>query len=274
MMTHAPSNHASEVKVSAEVLSALVKAVEDLRKEVSQLRLDKESREAQSANTIEELRSEVARLRQQRIQDNSKIDYLEKELHLLPPKGRLFTLFPKLPKEVRLVIWDTILYTPQVIGVRQYFRTVSETRAVPQPSDREDLDIGEKHEKDKVILVPTGPHSLLRQVSKESRSQAIKVTTCYNICSSQPAPGLFANPEIDIIWLVDFLDVSSSSAKQYGFSWTHKHRSEVLHFLSLGSTMRLFLLIQKLPANSSFSLCFGKIGFTISSQSRGAARQK
>jgi hypothetical protein len=78
--------------------------------------------------SIEDLQNEVAQLRQERREDRREIIFLRKELQKLQPEpqGQVFTLFPKLPKEVRLMIWDIILWTPQVIGVRQYFKDGTE----------------------------------------------------------------------------------------------------------------------------------------------------
>lgn len=158
-------------------------------------------------NSIETLRKEVAQLRQERTEDKKNIIFLRKELESLkPPQGRVFTLFPKLPKEIRLMIWDIILWTPQVIGVRQYFKaqgTLEETQ---------------------MILSPTGPHTLLRRVNKEARNQAKKINTCSSLCINHISRGLFANPEIDTFWIIDFDHISPANPQGMKFPWEHNHQ--------------------------------------------------
>jgi hypothetical protein len=90
---------------------------------MSQLQEDRASKEGAFTSAIEKLRNEVAQLRQERADDKTKINSLETELQSLQPKpkGRVLTLFPKLPIEVPLSIWDKVLWTPQVIAARQHF---------------------------------------------------------------------------------------------------------------------------------------------------------
>jgi len=209
-VTTAPTSSSSgiAIQVPANVLAHLISSVDTLRNEMSQLQSDMASNEGALTSTIVNLQNEVAQLRQERIEDKTKINSLETELQSLQPKpkGRVFTLFPKLPIELRLSIWDKALWTPQVIAVRQHFK---ERTAVTNSGE--------------IALVPLGPHSLLRQVSKEARNQALKIDTCYSMCNHSGTPGLFANPEIDTIWVVDF-DRRSTGSSEHHHPWVHLHK--------------------------------------------------
>ncbi|KAE9363877.1 hypothetical protein N431DRAFT_474875 [Stipitochalara longipes BDJ] len=121
-MASSASDQPGGIPISATTLASLVTTMEDLQKQVSQLREEKASKEASITNTIQKLHAEVAQFRQQHIQDKNEIMSLKKDLHISPSKGCTFTLFPKLPEEIRLTIWDMILYTPQEVGVVQYFK--------------------------------------------------------------------------------------------------------------------------------------------------------
>src|SRR6187402_2186545 len=37
-----------------------------------------------------------------------------------PPKERTFTLFPNLPHEIQLQVWEGALYNPRVLEIREY----------------------------------------------------------------------------------------------------------------------------------------------------------
>ncbi|PVH75398.1 hypothetical protein DL98DRAFT_536557 [Cadophora sp. DSE1049] len=96
-----------------------------------------------------------------------------------PPLGlpaKTFTLFPKLPLEVRLIIWKLALYNP---------RTISVDTIIPRP-----------------LLSPiyTQPLTNLRFVCHESRAEALKVQIALNKVSVGDKT-IFISPSVDVLWL-------------------------------------------------------------------------
>jgi hypothetical protein len=51
----------------------------------------------------------------------------------------------------------------------------------------------------------------------------LKIDTCYSMCNHRGTPGLFANPEIDTIWIVDF-DCRSTGSSYHRHPWAHLHK--------------------------------------------------
>jgi peptidoglycan hydrolase CwlO-like protein len=99
-MSRTSSSQAGEVQVSAEVLSSLISSVEEFRKNVSTLQVEKT--EIESA--IESLLEKVVELHQQHANDKVKINNMGLQLQALRPRqrGRVFALFLTFPMEVRL----------------------------------------------------------------------------------------------------------------------------------------------------------------------------
>jgi hypothetical protein len=71
----------------------------------------------------------------------------------IPPSSRQFTLFPELPTELKLKIWEFALLAPRVIPVK-------------------DNGIGQPH-----MLRTTGRQSSITHVNREARGVALKFYT-------------------------------------------------------------------------------------------------
>tara|TARA_R110002060_G_scaffold38977_2_gene50201 strand:+ start:1210 stop:2262 length:1053 start_codon:yes stop_codon:yes gene_type:complete len=90
--------------------------------------------------------------------------------------AKTFTLFPKLPLEVRRIIWNLVLYTPT---------TISADIMIPRP-----------------FLNPiyNQPINNLRTICRESRTEAIKAQVTLNKATVGQKT-FFINPTVDILWL-------------------------------------------------------------------------
>jgi hypothetical protein len=157
---------AQMVQVPSDLLQSLITSISDLRGGVTQLR--KENKDAISA-----------------IQE--KLDALTSSA-TSPSKVETgaFTLFPKLPIEIRNIIWDMALKVPRVVGAKIVVR-----------------DRGDKKE----ALTPTAPTSAILSVNMEARSRAKKVLMCLTEGeqrSQDRVPLLYLNPHIDTLWVVNF----------------------------------------------------------------------
>jgi len=167
------------VQVPVDVLRSLTTSVENLQKDVRQLQNDNSS-----------LRSEMALLK-------ASLD-----------SGNLcFHLFPKLPIEIRNIIWKMALTVPQLHIMNNDFPSRSKVNVV-------------------------------MQACRETRSQAISLKLPYLISFSPPAtPKYYLNLEIDTIWLADidhwpgnwdihFLEENCKHPRALldGFTKTHPHR--------------------------------------------------
>jgi hypothetical protein len=122
-------------------------------------------------NTIESLQEKVVELRQQHANDKVKINNMGLQLQALVPRqqGRVFTLFRKLLKELRLSVRETILCTPQIVSAHYPFEKINAVN---------------------IFLEPMGANTLLRRLNREARNQPTKVPTCHSICSHQIVPSL------------------------------------------------------------------------------------
>jgi hypothetical protein len=95
-----------------------------------------------------------------------------------------FRNFKALPRKVRLLVWETALYTPQVVMVEMSSYT------------------GEGI-KFKEGVRPISSLSPLLRVDKESRGIATSVLARYR-CPNYGLTRIFANLQVDIIWCVNF----------------------------------------------------------------------
>jgi hypothetical protein len=163
---------------------------------------------AKLLTSVEALQGEVSHLRFQSSVIQQKLDAFSPSSGC----GTAFALFPKLSKEIRLMIWDVALFIPQVIGARY-------------------LSV-DGHHKDPV-LVPLGGHSLLRQVNREARAQAMRHQTRLAFGSRVKPPGIFANLQTDTIWVVTFDCDHDGIVWQPGkplFPWSCKQKLPRLAF--------------------------------------------
>jgi hypothetical protein len=160
----------SIVRIRAALLVSLLTSMEGLKKEVALLR----------NNTIA-LEKMNAKLR------NGVRGTRKKVLVLQGGSGMQFSLFPKLPQEIRRMIWSTAAAAPRVVPVQFV---------------GDDEFLGE--------AVPiTPPHTLLL-VSTEARNEALRVQhplPLYN--HGQGCPRIFMNSGVDTIWIDNIRDVSS-----------------------------------------------------------------
>lgn len=93
-----------------------------------------------------------------------------------------FTLFPKLPLELRRKVWLAALFTPQVVSlhhVRRYNRSDA---------------------RNELKFVPSAPRCRINQVCREARDEAMRVQ--FRLCPYLGGqPNFFFNYEADTIWL-------------------------------------------------------------------------
>ncbi|KAK0101888.1 hypothetical protein ONS95_001300 [Cadophora gregata] len=91
-----------------------------------------------------------------------------------------FNLFPKLPLELRRMIWNTALSHPQILGIP------SATSA---------------------NFVPAKKYNSIRNVCKEARAEALKVQTlsCFNDIKCGVS-GIYSNNSVDILWILSGSD--------------------------------------------------------------------
>jgi hypothetical protein len=127
-----------------------------LRNENMQLRREV----ALLSKKIEELTTETQRLRNNLIESNGS------------KAPTLFTLFPDLPFELRVMIWNHALSNTQVIAVREVHH--------------------------KCRLAAHNPHSALLLVNRESRTEALKVYKRFTEFVPR-IPTIWTNQKVDCI---------------------------------------------------------------------------
>jgi hypothetical protein len=126
-----------------------------------------------------------------------------------------FRNFKKLPRKVRLLVWETALNTPQVVMVEMSSYTGE----------------GIKFEEG---VRPINSHSPLLRVNKESRGIATLVLARYR-CPNYGLTRIFANLQVDIIWCVNFAvndwmlflkhsDLAMTKATKNGLGWSGLRR--------------------------------------------------
>jgi len=158
------------VRIRAALLVSLLTSMEGLKKEVALLR----------NNTIA-LEKMNAKLR------NGVRGTRKKALALQGDSGMQFSLFPKLPQEIRRMIWSTAAAVPRVVPVQFV---------------GDDEFLGE--------AVPIAPPHPLLLVSTEARNEALGVQhplPLYN--HGQECARIFMNSGVDTIWIDNIRDVSS-----------------------------------------------------------------
>jgi hypothetical protein len=141
-IANAPSG--SLIQVPADVLATLLTSLEDLKKEVTLIR---------HTVTIQETR----------------VAAVESAI------GVEFTLFPKLPFELRRIIWNLAFDVPHIVGIT--------------------WNLDEKEYADN--LIPVGPYSPLLWVSRESRHETQKRSFSLDWNGR-----VHTNPATDIVWML------------------------------------------------------------------------
>ncbi|KAF4633331.1 hypothetical protein G7Y89_g4797 [Cudoniella acicularis] len=133
------------------------------------------------SQSLEDLKREVAQHREEITQLKQKNEPLTE-----------FKSFPKLPPELRLMIWKAYRSTPQVIGVRLH----SHYRKQKQ-----------------FFLAPVAPHAILLRVNCESRDEALKTQTPF-----QPPlkgiPPIVADISIDTLFFINSIKTQLSGHLQ------------------------------------------------------------
>ncbi|KAH6717386.1 hypothetical protein BKA61DRAFT_671833 [Leptodontidium sp. MPI-SDFR-AT-0119] len=168
------------VDISAEVLSQLSTAAGEGPVQISGTML------AALLANITILQGEVGDLKKElsglkSVIESAKLDFpdVNANLHDLQyGSGRRFTLFPKLPVELRTMVWNFAIFAPRVLGVK-----------------RNDYDVDGNTE----FEPSTGPN-VLRYVNAESRKAAMEVQKVIIDQNLVGEVGLFFNPLVDIVW--------------------------------------------------------------------------
>ncbi|KAH9215235.1 hypothetical protein DL95DRAFT_501109 [Leptodontidium sp. 2 PMI_412] len=168
------------VDLSAEALSQLATAAGDGPVQISGTMLA-----ALLANIIS-LQGEVGGLQKELgglkfVLEVAKIDFPDVNTNLQDLQygsGRRFTLFPKLPVELRTMVWNFAIFAPRVLGVkRNDYNKDGDTEFEPS----------------------TGPN-VLRYINTESRKAAMEVQKVIIDQNLVGEVGLFFNPLVDIVW--------------------------------------------------------------------------
>ena len=169
----------------ADLLTALVMSVNDLRTEVIQLR--------------EELKQE--KIENKSLFGNTPDLKLRISSKAAGAERGAFTAFPTLPIEIRLMIWETALSVSQIIPVRQMLIEKNQNQS---------------------ILIPLQPHSFIRQVNQEARARAFLLQTRFYSRGKSGVPGIFANPLSDTIWVTDCKSITGRVTS--GIRWTYQEK--------------------------------------------------
>ena len=168
-------------EVSRDLRVELWKALEEVRKEAFFLRMNVNLvHEAQARALIHKARATKNTLQQYQIDS-----------------GLTFYGFPKLPEKIRHKIWREALRRPQIIAVD-----------LGQYTDR---NTGLRIDIDDAAVTPLAPHSPLLRVNREARSIAQTVLIPYHERVAG-VPAVFANTDIDVMWLIDPVDYDSFDA--------------------------------------------------------------
>jgi hypothetical protein len=109
--------------------------------------------------------------------------------------GLTFHGFPNLPEKIRHKIWREALRRPQIIAVNLGKYTDKRT--------------GERIDINDATITPLAPHSHLLRVNREARSIAQTVLVPYHEHVAG-VPAVFANTDIDVMWLIDPVDYYDS----------------------------------------------------------------
>ena len=160
----AEPNTSQTITLPSDVLQSLLASVNDLQNEVFLLR--------QENKTTRGLLKTI----------QAKIDV---EFDSSTEWGS-FEVFPKLPIEIRHLIWDAALKSPRIVGARIVVQ-----------------DRGKIEE----TLVPTAPNSPILFVNKEARSRAKEILVCFTSTVAKTlgrVPLLYLNPDVDTLWLVNY----------------------------------------------------------------------
>jgi hypothetical protein len=162
---------------SKNLRNALWEALEEVRKEAFFLRKNVDLvHSAQVRGLIQKARATRKTLQQYQIDS-----------------GLTFHGFPKLPEKIRHKIWREALRQPQIIAVdlQPYTDRTTGLR----------IEIDQKN----AVITPLAPHSPLLRVNREARSIAQTVLVPYHKRVAG-VPAVFANTDIDVIWLIDPLN--------------------------------------------------------------------
>lgn len=165
--------------VSKNLRVELWKALEEVRKEAFFLRRNVNLvHDAQVRALIYKARATQKKLQQYQIDS-----------------GLTFHGFPKLPEKIRHKIWREALRRSQIIAVDNGQYTNRKT--------------GRRIDLDHSAVTPLAPHSHLLRVNREARSIAQTVLVPYHKRVAG-VPAVFANTDIDVMWLIDPVDYYDS----------------------------------------------------------------
>ncbi|PVH75397.1 hypothetical protein DL98DRAFT_593150 [Cadophora sp. DSE1049] len=117
--------------------------------------------------------------------DSSSSSFRSATTLIVPPKT--FTLFPKLPLELRRMIWREILAIPQVISI-DYGGCVG-------------LSSSKEHKR------PVGNWGTLTTVSSEARTEALKVQKPLELLTPMDRRISYWNADMDVIWVSGLGDI-------------------------------------------------------------------
>jgi hypothetical protein len=168
LLKFAQAASSSVVQIPADLLASLFTSIDDLKNDCQHLR-----------NQVHNLTADVSNLQ--------------------ACAGMQFSLFPKLPLELRRMIWHAAAAAPRVISIKWV-------------GDYNDPD-NEPGE-----IVPAGPLNPLLLVSKEARTEVLKVQRPLpqlRLSKEQLTPQVITNSGVDTVWISGLED---TYAILYGWS--------------------------------------------------------
>ncbi|KAE8452557.1 hypothetical protein EG329_013816 [Mollisiaceae sp. DMI_Dod_QoI] len=132
-------------------------------------------------STMRDLQADVKKLQESNQSLHNELSTairLKTKVH----QDRRFTLFSKLPTEVRCIIWRAALEEPRIVGSQFASK--------------------DRHSTEEILAATTPTHPILN-INRESRKVALKCLVRLNL-DSDKAPALYINPKIDTLWLSNY----------------------------------------------------------------------
>jgi hypothetical protein len=124
--------------------------------------------------SIEDLKARISWLRRATAINCDKLTHIE---HLI---GLEFTLFPKLPTEIKSMIWKLAVYVPRIVTIKTNRNYHSSNNA----------------------FFTTSPPSPLLLATRESRAEVLKVLRPLTKFPLHPKQPIVTNPLVDTLWIL------------------------------------------------------------------------
>jgi hypothetical protein len=140
--------------------------------------------------SLEDLKKEVKLLQHTTATQTTRVAALESEIGIAI--GMRFTPFPKLPFEIRQIIWKLALEVPRIVALKRMFDDT----------------------KKEAFFSPVAPYSPLLWVSREFRHEAQNASSFL-----EERCQIRTNPSTDIVWLLPRNDWPSKNPDDHCHTW-------------------------------------------------------